>query len=309
MQPHHCWAEEISNFTRSTGHIAPSATGRQSAAFAMRAQRWLIFGVSSAPSPFLQGAHSRSVPMWCCCMGLSHPRCRTLPFSLLIQRIFLLIQFSSFSRSLWVEALTFSMSTTLPNLVSPLHLQRMYSDSSSRLSMKILNNIGLTIDPSCALLVTSHQLDGKPLITPFQPGSLSLSCPAIQYNPASFLHSWFFFIFRKEKVQNPHGKGKKSPKKFLREVGRDRKQSPKSCLSTCNKKSKEWTPFFFQGACNHKFYYFLIDTRDIFQGSIYFISTADQNVINTKHCKKTCSVTVVFLTEYLGKWVSQRGMP
>lgn len=171
--------------------------------------------MSSAPSPLLQGAYSWPVPTWCCCMGLSHPRCRTLPFSLLIQRMFLLIQ--SFSRSLWVEALTFSMSTTLPNLVSPLNLLRMYSVSSSRLSMKILNNIGLTIDP-CALLVTSHQLDGKPLITPFQPGSPSLSCPAIQYSPASFLHS-DFLIFRKEKVQNPHGEGSKVQRSFEEKLG------------------------------------------------------------------------------------------
>lgn len=73
----------------------------------------------------------------------------------------------------------------------------MYSISSSMLSMKILNNIDVIIDPLCALLVTRHQLDGKALIATFQLGS-----PAIQYKSASFLHS-DFLIFMREKVQNP----------------------------------------------------------------------------------------------------------
>lgn len=68
----------------------------------------------------------------------------------------------------------------LPNLLALLNLLRMYSVSSYRLSMKILNNIGLTIDPSCALLFTSHQLGGKPWVTPFQPDSPSFSCLAIK---------------------------------------------------------------------------------------------------------------------------------
>lgn len=71
------------------------------------------------------------------------------------------VSVDSVLKFLWFEALSFSMSAILPNLVSPLDLLRMYSVSSSSLSVKVLDNIGLTIDHLCALLVTSHQLDGK----------------------------------------------------------------------------------------------------------------------------------------------------
>lgn len=63
------------------------------------------------------------------------------------------VSVDSVVKFLWFEALSFSMSAILPNLVSPLDLLRMYSVSSSSLSV--------TIDHLCALLVTSHQLDGK----------------------------------------------------------------------------------------------------------------------------------------------------
>lgn len=88
MQPH-CSCSENKNFTPSTGHIAHGAASGWSAFFAMRVKYRLIFGVASVPSPFLQGVPSQSVPNWCWFMGLSHCRCRTLSWSLLIQKMLL----------------------------------------------------------------------------------------------------------------------------------------------------------------------------------------------------------------------------
>lgn len=178
------------------------------------------------------------------------------------------------------------MSAILPNLVSSLDLLRMYSVLSSSLSVKVLDNIGLTIDHLCALLVTSHQLDGKHWFLPF-----SMAAPlstAQQYNTMLLFFMLIFCSQEGKKFKIPMEKGRP---KFWREVGRERSQSLRSCLSTYNKKNKEWTIFFFfppkelvttRFSCFVEFFYW---SREIFQGSMGFISTADQAVISPKHCK------------------------
>lgn len=157
-----------------------------------------------------------------------------------MHRKFLLIRFSSFFGL--KLCLTFSMSAILPNLVSPLDLLRMHSVSSSSLSVKVLNNTGLAMNHLCPLLATSHQLHGiNSCLSAWQPLSL-LSNNTIQHNCSSLFHAHFLFLGRK-KFKIPMEKG--NAKRFWREVVRNRKQSPKSCLSTYNNKSKGWTILFF----------------------------------------------------------------
>lgn len=173
--------------------------------------------------------------------------------------MFHLTLFSGLSRSVWVE-LWHSTCQTLPHLVSPLYLLRMCLVSSSRLSMKVLNNIGLIIDPSCALLFTSHQLNGKPLITHFQTHSSSfLSSNTVQ---PFFFSTLIFWILERNIFKIPVERGSEVQRSFEEKLWG--KQSLRTYLSTADKKSKKWAHLFFQRACKHTIYYFFIDTKDIF---------------------------------------------
>lgn len=83
----HCSCSENKNFSPSAGHISHGAASGWSAFFAMRVKYHLIFGVASAPSPFLQGVSSQfptGVDSW------DYPIVdRTLSCSLLIQKMLL----------------------------------------------------------------------------------------------------------------------------------------------------------------------------------------------------------------------------
>lgn len=91
------------------------------------------------------------------CMGLFHPRCRTLHFSWLNFMRLLLAHFSILSRSRWTAAWCISRSPQFCVLC------KIDSIPSSRPLWKMSNRAGPSIDPWCTLLVTGFQLDYYPL--------------------------------------------------------------------------------------------------------------------------------------------------
>ncbi|KAK4826847.1 hypothetical protein QYF61_011715 [Mycteria americana] len=98
-------------------------------------------------------------------MGLFIPRGRTWYFHLLNFMRFLSAHFSSLSRSLWMAARPSDVSATPPSFVSSRNLPRVCSAPSSRSLMKVLNNIGSSIDSYSTPLVTGLHLDFELLIT------------------------------------------------------------------------------------------------------------------------------------------------
>ena len=79
------------------------------------------------PSPQVLLSHFQLLPSVSRCMELFHLSYKTLCFSLLKAMRFLLAQSSHFSRFLWIQGLTFSMSTTPLNVVSCTNLLRVQS--------------------------------------------------------------------------------------------------------------------------------------------------------------------------------------
>lgn len=90
---------------------------------------------------------SQAVPSLYCCEGFCLPRCKALHLPLLNFMRFLSAHSSNLSRSFWVAALPSCILTAPSGLVSSVNLMWVYSDSSSRLLMKMLNNISPSINP------------------------------------------------------------------------------------------------------------------------------------------------------------------
>lgn len=109
-------------------------------------------------SPLQQGSDS--------CLGLFHPRCKTLHF-LLNFMMFLLAQFSSLPRSHRIGVLPFGVPVTPLNLMSHANLLV----SSARSLMTMLNNVSPTTHPDvlCSLLATNQTHSLRSL--PFASGS------------------------------------------------------------------------------------------------------------------------------------------
>lgn len=261
----------------------------------MRDKGWWVFGVSSLPSPFLQ--HPPGAAAW------HHPilGADLWPSPCWSKGSFfwLFSQISSVWGSVIQHVSHFAKFCVTSGFAEDLLCLITQSVS------KVLNNIGLTNNHLCALLVTSHQLDASInyCLSAWQPLSLLPSNTIQLYCIASLLQAHFLFLGR-IKCKIPMEKG--NAKKFWRELVRDRKQSPKSCISTYNKKSKEWTILFSpreivttRFCCFVVFYW----SRDTFQGSIGFMSTAHQAVISPKHCKNFAQYQLFFFDRLI-KWIN-----
>ena len=135
---------------------------------AARAHCWLMVNLSSTRTSRSLSAEllsSRSTPSLYRCMGLFLPRCRNLHLPVLNLIRFLSDKLSILSRSRWMVAQPFGVSTTPLSLVSSANLLRLHSNSSSRSLMKKLNKTGPSTDPWETPLVTGLQLDSALLMT------------------------------------------------------------------------------------------------------------------------------------------------
>lgn len=128
----------------------------------------MLLSNERTPLTYIQAGVHCNPPVFCSavqgsdsCLGLFHPRCKSLHF-LLNFMMLLLAQFSSLSRFHWIGVLPFGVPVTPLNLMSHANLLV----PSARSLIKMLNNVSPTTHPDvlCSVLANNqtHSLQSLP---------------------------------------------------------------------------------------------------------------------------------------------------